>query len=56
MKENIFDKPAFKYATFRPENLLDFAARRVQVSARDAGGKFNPAPTTPYHIPYPAPD
>ncbi|PGH03160.1 hypothetical protein GX51_04195 [Blastomyces parvus] len=51
MKENIHDKLGLKYTTFRPENLPDFAARRVEIASRNAEGKFTPMPVPIYPIP-----
>lgn len=51
MKENIHDKLGLTSTTFRPEHLPNFAERRVEISARNAEGKFNPMPVPMYPIP-----
>ncbi|EGE85725.1 hypothetical protein RJZ56_000207 [Blastomyces dermatitidis] len=51
MKENIHDKLGLKSTTFRPENIPNFAARRVEISSRNAEGKFTPMPVPIYPIP-----
>ncbi|KKZ64482.1 beta-lactamase [[Emmonsia] crescens] len=51
MKENIHDKLGLTSTTFRPEHLPNFAEHRVEISARNAEGKFNPMPVPMYPIP-----